>query len=142
MDIRPRLMEFDAVRRRTHVGSPYQFSIIPQIRCLVKRLFNNNINKFLDDKNEAEINFVKEKLTKDYNEIIVEENEVADYTIFIEIPEKYGALKQIDEPTRKTISLYMQANNLKLSVGTHRFNRVDGTLEEYLNEEFKFEVIK
>lgn len=82
------------------------------------------------------------EMSKDYNEIIVEENEVADYTIFIEIPEKYGALKQIDEPTRKTISLYMQANNLKLSVGTHRFNRVDGTLEEYLNEEFKFETIK
>ena len=82
------------------------------------------------------------EMSKDYNEIMVEEHEIADYTIFIEIPEKYGALKQIDEPTRKTISLYMQANNLKLSVGTHRFNRVDGTLEEYLNEEFKFETIK
>lgn len=50
--------------------------------------------------------------------------------------------KAIKEMKRKTISLYMQANNLKLSVGTHRFNRVDGTLEEYLNEEFKFETIK
>jgi len=82
------------------------------------------------------------EMSKDYNEIIVEENEIADYTVFIDIPEKYGALKQIKEPIRKTISLYMQANNLKLSVGTHRFNRVDGTLEEYLNEEFKFEAIK
>jgi len=82
------------------------------------------------------------EMSKDYNEIIVKENETADYTVFIEIPENYGALKQIDEPIRKTISLYMQANNLKLSVGTHRFNRVDGTLEEYLNEEFKFETIE
>ncbi len=82
------------------------------------------------------------EMSKDYNEIVVEENEIADYTVFIDIPEKYGALKQIEEPVRKTISLYMQANNLKLSVGTHIFNRLDGTLEEYLNEEFKFEVIK
>ncbi len=82
------------------------------------------------------------EMSKDYNEIVVEENEIADYTVFIDIPEKYRALKQIEEPIRKTISLYMQANNLKLSVGTHRFNRLDGTLEEYLNEEFKFEVIK
>lgn len=82
------------------------------------------------------------KVSKDYNEIIVGENEIADYTIFIDVPEKYRALKQIDEPIRKTISLYMQANNLKLSAGTHKFNRVDGTLEEYLNEEFKFEAIK
>lgn len=32
----------------------------------------------------------------------------------------------------------MQANNLKLSPGKHRFNRVDATLEKYLNEEFMF----
>lgn len=82
------------------------------------------------------------EVSKDYDEITVYENEIADYTIFIEIPEKYGALQQIDEPIRKTISLYMQANNLKLSEGTHIFNRVDGTLEEYLNEEFKFEAIE
>lgn len=82
------------------------------------------------------------EMSKDYNEIVVEENEIADYTVFINIPGKYGVLKQIEEPIRKTISLYMQANNLKLSAGTHRFNRLDGTLEEYLNEEFKFEVIK
>ncbi|MBR4892948.1 MAG: hypothetical protein IKZ35_03075 [Clostridia bacterium] len=84
----------------------------------------------------------KIEMSKDYNEIVVEENEIADYTVFIDIPEKYGALKQIEEPIRKTISLYMQANNLKLSVGTHRFDRIDGTLEEYLNEEFRFETIR
>ena len=47
------------------------------------------------------------EMSKDYNEIIVEENEVADYAIFIEIPEKYGALKQIDEkfvPDKTAIS--------------------------------------
>ena len=82
------------------------------------------------------------EMSKDYNEIVVEENEIADYTVFIDIPEKYGALKQIEEPIRKTISLYMQVNNLKLSVGTHRFNRIDGTLEEYLNEEFRFDTIR
>lgn len=82
------------------------------------------------------------KMSKDYNEIVVEENEIADYTVFIDIPEKYRALKQIEEPIRKTISLYMQANNLKLSEGTHRFDRMDGTLDKYLNEQFKFESIK
>lgn len=79
---------------------------------------------------------------KDFNEIVVEENEIADYTVFIEIPEKYGALKQIPEDIRKTISLYMQANNLKLQEGTHSFDRSDGTLDEYINEQFMFEPIK
>ena len=80
--------------------------------------------------------------SKDFNDIVVEENDMADYTVFIEIPEKYDALKQIPEPIRKTISLYMQANDLKLSEGTHHFDRIDGTLDEYLNEQFKFEPIK
>ena len=80
--------------------------------------------------------------SKDFNDIVVEENDMADYTVFIQIPEKYGELKQIPEPIRKTISLYMQANDLKLSEGTHHFDRIDGTLYEYLNEQFKFEAIK
>lgn len=82
------------------------------------------------------------KTTKDYSQIFVEENDVADYKIFIDIPEKYGALEQIEEPIRKTISLYMQANNLKLSVGEHEFTRINGSLDEYINEEFQFEEIK
>ncbi|MBQ9940067.1 MAG: hypothetical protein IJO74_00800 [Clostridia bacterium] len=81
------------------------------------------------------------KTTKDYTQIVVEENDIADYKIFIDIPEKYIALNQIEEPTRKTISLYMQANNLKLSEGTHSFTRIGGSLDEYLNEEFQFEKI-
>ena len=81
------------------------------------------------------------KTTKDYSQIFVEENDVADYKIFIDIPEKYGALEQIDEPIRKTISLYMQSNNLKLSAGEQKFTRFDGSLDEYINEEFKFEEI-
>ena len=81
------------------------------------------------------------KTTKDYSKIVVEENDVVDYKIFIDIPEKYDALEQIDEPIRKTISLYMQANNLKLSEGTHEFTRIGGSLDEYLNEEFQFEKI-
>ena len=81
------------------------------------------------------------KFTKDYSQIVVEENDVADYKIFIEIPEKYSALEQIEEPIRKTISLYMQTNNLKLSEGTHKFTRNNGTLDEYINQEFNFEKI-
>ena len=82
------------------------------------------------------------KTTKDYSQIVVEENDVADYKIFIDVPEKYDALEQIEEPIRKTISLYMQANNLKLSVGEHEFTRINGSLDEYINEEFQFEEIK
>ena len=82
------------------------------------------------------------KTTKDYSQIFVEENDVADYKIFIDIPEKYGALEQIEEPIRKTISLYMQANNLKLSAGEHEFTRINGNLDEYINVEFQFEEIK
>ena len=80
--------------------------------------------------------------TKCFNEIVVEENEIADYTIFMEIPEKYGALEQIPEPIRKTISLYMQANNLKLKEGVHSIDTNDGTLDVYINEQFMFEPIK
>ena len=81
------------------------------------------------------------KTAKDYSKIVVEENDIADYNIFIDIPEKYSALEQIEEPIRKTISLCMQANNLKLSAGTHNFTRFDGSLDEYINEEFQFEEI-
>lgn len=78
-------------------------------------------------------------VAKDYAEIIVSENEIIDKEIFLEPKGKYEVLKQIDEPIRKTIALYMEANNLKLCSGKHRFNRVNGTLDEYLNDEFKFE---
>ncbi|MBE6606058.1 MAG: hypothetical protein E7635_03375 [Ruminococcaceae bacterium] len=81
------------------------------------------------------------KTDKDYSQIVVEKNDIADYNIFIDIPEKYSALEQIEEPIRKTISLYMQANNLKLSTGTHEFTRINGNLGEYINEEFQFEEI-
>lgn len=80
-------------------------------------------------------------LSKNYSEITVAENEIVDYSAFVSISEKYGALGQIDESIRKTIALYMQANDLKLAEGTHRFDRVNGTLEKYLTEEFKFEPI-
>ena len=82
------------------------------------------------------------KTDKDYSQIVVEKNDIADYSIFIDIPEKYSALEHIEEPIRKTISLYMQANNLKLSTGTHEFTRINGNLEEYINEEFQFEEIE
>ena len=81
------------------------------------------------------------KTDKDYSQIVVEKNDIADYSVFIDVPEKYSALEQIEEPIRKTISLYMQANNLKLSAGTHNFTRFDGSLDEYINEEFQFEEI-
>ncbi len=81
------------------------------------------------------------KTTKDYSQIVVEENDVVDYKIFLEIPKEYSALEQIEEPIRKTISLYMQANNLKLSEGTHEFTQINGNLDEYINQEFRFEKI-
>ena len=81
------------------------------------------------------------KTDKDYSQIVVEKNDIADYSVFIDVPEKYSALEQIEKPIRKTISLYMQTNNLKLSAGTHNFTRFDGSLDEYINEEFQFEEI-
>ncbi len=81
------------------------------------------------------------KTDKDYSQITVDENEIVDYSVFIDIPEKYKALEQIEEPIRKTISLYMQSNNLKLSEGTHEFTRINGNLDEYINKEFRFEEI-
>ena len=83
----------------------------------------------------TEINF-----EKDYGEIIVKEGEIVDKTMFLEPRGEYKALEQIDESLRKTIALYMEANNLKLCSGKHRFNRINGTLDEYLHD-FKFEKI-
>ncbi|MDY3303742.1 MAG: hypothetical protein SOW78_05630 [Clostridia bacterium] len=82
------------------------------------------------------------KTTKDYSQIVIEENNVADYKIFVDIPEQYSTLEQIEEPIRKTISLYMQANSLKLAEGIHKFTRINGSLDEYINEEFQFEKIE
>ena len=79
---------------------------------------------------------------KSYSKIVVEENDIADYRVFTDIPEKFSNLEQIEEPIRKTISLYMQANNLKLAEGTQRFKRINGSLDEYINKEFKFESIE
>ncbi len=81
------------------------------------------------------------KTTKDYSQIVVKEDDIADYSVFIDIPEQYKALEQIEKPIRKTISLYMQSNNLKLSEGTHEFTRINGNLDEYINKEFRFEEI-
>ena len=47
------------------------------------------------------------KMTKDYGQIIVDENDFADYKIFTVVPEKYSALEQIEYPIREAISLYM-----------------------------------
>lgn len=78
------------------------------------------------------------KTTKDYSQIVIDENDVADHKVFTEVPEKYDALNQIDEKTRKTISLYMQANGLKLAEGVQKFSRNNGSLDEYINKEFRF----
>jgi len=82
------------------------------------------------------------KTTKDYSQLTVDENEIVDYSAFIDIPEKHKSLEQIEEPVRKTISLYMKANNLKLSKGTHEFTGINGSLDECINKEFQFEEIK
>ena len=37
--------------------------------------------------------------------------------------------------------MIVQAHDLKLSRGTHKFTRINGSLDEYINEEFRFEEI-
>ena len=36
------------------------------------------------------------KTSKDYSRIVVEENDVADYKIFLEVPKEYSTLEQIE----------------------------------------------
>ena len=79
------------------------------------------------------------ELSKNYAEIVVNEFEVVDYSVFLDVPAEYGVLNQIEEPIRKTIAFYMQANKLKLAPGTHTFHRVNGSLDAYLHSEFQFE---
>ena len=78
-------------------------------------------------------------VSEDYSRINIEKNDISDYRIFLDIPEKHSALEHIEEPIRNMISLYMKSNNLKLSEGIHEFSRINGSFEEYINSEFNFE---
>ena len=82
---------------------------------------------------------VRVRQTKDYNSIYVDNTEIsADYRVFIDIPEKYGALEQIDPVVRQKIADYMKENNLMLSDGEQEFYMMpDGEFDELIGN-FKF----
>lgn len=79
---------------------------------------------------------------KTYVDFVVLLGEVIDYKDFIVINDRTSQLEQIDEDIRQKISNYMKDNNLKLKEGHHYFNRIDGTYDEYINDNFKFEKLE
>ena len=84
--------------------------------------------------NTAEI-----KVEKQYNAITIGNRDVATYNVFVNPVGKYEVLKQIDESIRLQIAEYMSKHQLKLTEGTHEFNRTNGTFDELVNENFRFE---
>ena len=78
-------------------------------------------------------------VAKDYADLVVEQNQTVDYKDFINPSGTTDTLKQIDPDIRLKIAEYMKENNLKLKEGKHHFNRVNGTYDKYINDEFKFE---
>lgn len=87
--------------------------------------------------NNTEIEMVE----KTHVDFVVSPGEIVDYMDFLTFNEKTKQLEQIDEDIRYKISDYMKKNNLKLKEGHHYFNRIDGTYDEYINKDFKFERI-
>lgn len=81
-------------------------------------------------------------MEKYYNNLVVEQNQTVDYKDFINPSGATDTLKQIDPDIRLKIAEYMKENNLKLKEGKHHFNRVNGTYDKYINDEFKFEKIE
>ncbi|MBR1970919.1 MAG: hypothetical protein IKA17_11265 [Clostridia bacterium] len=76
--------------------------------------------------------------TKDYSQIYVEENDVFDYKMMLNPPEKYSALNQIDTPMRQKVAKYMKENNYKLQCGKQIFIRIDPTFKELVDDCFVF----
>lgn len=82
-----------------------------------------------------------EMVGKTHVDFVVSPGQIVDYMDFLTLNEKTKQLEQIDEDIRYKISDYMKQNNLKLKEGHHYFNRIDGTYDEYINKDFKFERI-
>ena len=82
-----------------------------------------------------------EMVGKTHVDFVVSPGQIVDYMGFLTLNEETKQLEQIDEDIRHKISDYMKKNNLKLKEGHHYFNRVDGTYDEYVNKDFKFEKI-
>ena len=78
-------------------------------------------------------------VAKDYADLVVEQNQTVDYKDFINPSGTTDTLKQIEPDVRLKIAEYMKENNPKLKDGKHHFNRVNGTYDKYINDEFKFE---
>lgn len=78
---------------------------------------------------------------KTHFDFVVSPGQIVDYRAFINPQESEStrALRQIPSDIRLRIAEYMKDNNLKLTEGHHYFNRVDGTYEGYINEDFSFE---
>lgn len=81
---------------------------------------------------------------KTHFDFVVSKGQIVDYRSFLDpaADEETEPLEQIDGKARREIAAFMKSHNLKLKEGHHYFNRVDGTAEEYLNNNFKFERMK
>lgn len=87
---------------------------------------------------------VKVRMTKDFAEMYIDEDDIVDDELMISPPEKYSQLLQIDLEMRKQVADYMAENHLKLKGGKQTFIRLHPSFDELVDngeDGFRFEPI-
>lgn len=80
------------------------------------------------------------RTNKDYTCIMINNDELADYKVFVNCKDKYTDLKMIGVKNRTELANYMYENNLRLRTGKQEYIVVNPTYTELI-EDFKFEKI-
>lgn len=86
----------------------------------------------------------KVRMTKDFAEMIVDDEDMIDHAAMIFPSAKYDQLLQIDYEMRKQVAGYMAENHLKLKSGKQVFIRINPSFEELVDNGengFQFEPI-
>ena len=82
----------------------------------------------------------KVRMTKDFAEMIVDDEDMIDHVAMIVPPAKYDQLMQIDYGMRKQVADYMAENHLKLKSGKQTFVRINPSFDELVdNGEYGFQ---
>ena len=64
--------------------------------------------------------------------VVVDEDEIADYSVFLYCGDKYGVLKNISSHIRQDMADYMKTNNLKIEEGEYTFHIKEKDVEDLL----------
>ena len=109
--------------------------IVLLLFIIIVGIFSYYANVFFQWADNTEVKMVG----KTHVDFFVSSGQLIDYKDFMFLSEETKQLGQISQDVRQQISDYMKENNLKLKEGHHYFNRINGTYEEYISDNFKFE---